>query len=312
MEKHSEIYVAGHNGMVGRAIVRELLNHGYTSIITKSLQELDLTRQTDVEDFFKNEKPEYVFVAAAVVGGILANNTQQARFLLENMQIQNNLIGCAYKYKVKKLLFLGSSCIYPAKATQPIDEKLILSGPLELTNEGYAIAKIAGIKLCEYLHLQQNANFISLMPCNLFGYYDNFDLQTSHFLPALIRKFYDAKTNNDPTVIVWGTGKPKRELLFVDDLAKACLYAMDNYNEAQFLNVGYGCDYTIAEYAQKIKNVSGYKGKIIFDTTKPDGMERKLMDSQNIRKLGWEPKVELDDAIKLTYEWYANNHGNKE
>jgi len=304
MNKHSKIYVAGHKGMVGSAIVRELERMGHTNILTRDYPRLDLTKQCDVKSFFNEVKPEYVFVAAAIVGGIMANSTQQAVFLMENLQIQNNVIGCAYESGVEKLLFLGSSCIYPKAAPQPIPEEALLTGPLEPTNEGYAIAKIAGLKLCEYLNKQQGAQFISLMPCNLYGYNDNFDLAGSHFLPALIRKFHEAKRDNAPSVTVWGTGTPLRELMFVEDLARACVFAMNNYHSAEFLNVGYGKDYSIAEYAQMVKDVSGFEGEVVYDTTKPDGMARKLMDSSKIRKLGWLPEVPLDEGIRRTYKWY--------
>jgi len=307
MNKSAKIYVAGHRGMVGSAIVRELELSGFTNIVKKTRQELDLTRQEEVETFFAQERPEYVFLAAATVGGILANANNQARFLLENLQIQCNVIDMAYRHCVKKLLFLGSSCIYPKDAEQPITEKALLTGPLEPTNEGYAIAKIAGLKLCEYNTRQHGADFISLMPCNLYGYNDNFDLDNSHFLPGLIRKFYEAKIKNADTVTVWGTGKVRRELLFVDDLAKACVFAMNNHSGADFLNVGYGEDYTITEYAQMIKEVSGFKGDIVYDTAKPDGMARKIMDSSKIRTLGWKPEVALEKGITLTYRWYADN-----
>jgi GDP-L-fucose synthase len=304
MKKESKIYVAGHNGMVGSAIVRELERQGYNRIVTRDYPALDLIRQKDVEEFFLEERPEYIFVAAAVVGGILANMTRQAQFSLDNLQIQNNIIGNAYRHGVKKLLFLGSSCIYPKEAPQPIPESALLTGLLEPTNEGYALAKIAGLKLCEYYNRQQGAAFISLMPCNLYGYNDNFDLNNSHFLPALIRKFYEAKQSGADSVTVWGTGRVLRELLFVDDLAKACVFTMMNYNEAEFLNVGYGEDFTIAEYAQMVKEVSGFAGEIVFDTSKPDGMYRKLMDSGKLRSLGWKPEVTLEEGIKKTYEWY--------
>ena len=307
MDKNSLIYVAGHRGMVGSAIMRELKHLGFNRIITKTRLELDLCNQAATEDFFKNEKPEYVFFAAATVGGILANMSEQARFLMENLQIQCNIIGNAYRYGTKKLLFLGSSCIYPKEAKQPISESALLAGPLEPTNEGYAIAKIAGLKLCEYYNTQQGANFISLMPCNLYGYNDNFDLQSSHFLPALIRKFYEAKHNNADIITVWGTGKVLRELLFVDDLAKACVFTMNNYSGPDFLNVGYGEDFTIAEYAQMIKDISGFKGEIVYDMEKPDGMKRKIVDSSKIRALGWKPEVSLEEGIALTYNWYVDN-----
>ncbi|MDR2559634.1 MAG: GDP-L-fucose synthase [Oscillospiraceae bacterium] len=305
MDKSAKIFIAGHRGMVGSAIVRVLEKTGYANIIKKTRRELDLTRQKDVEDFFAEEKPDCVFLAAATVGGILANMKNQASFLTENLQIQCNVINSAYLSKVKKLLFLGSSCIFPKEAEQPISESALLTGLLEPTNEGYAIAKIAGLKLCEYYNRQQGADFISLMPCNLYGYNDNFDLENSHFLPALIRKFYEAKKINADAVTVWGTGKVYRELLFVDDLARACVFVMNNYSGADFLNAGYGEDFTIAEYAGMVKKISGFKGDVIYDTSKPDGMFRKIMDSSKLRRLGWKPEVELGEGIKLTYDWYA-------
>jgi GDP-L-fucose synthase len=305
MDKSSKIYIAGHTGMVGSAIVRELRRLGYGNIISKSLSELDLTHQGATEQFFIDEKPDYVYVAAAVVGGIWANMTNQAQFLLKNLQIECNIIDNAYRHKVKKLLFLGSSCIYPKEARQPITESALLTGLLEPTNEGYAIAKIAGLKLCEYYNRQCGADFVSVMPCNLYGFNDNFDLNNSHFLPALIRKFYEAKKNNAETVTVWGTGKVYRELLFVDDLAKACVFIMDNYSSADFLNAGYGEDFTIAEIAEMVKDIAGFEGRIVYDTSKPDGMFRKVMDSGKLRALGWKPEITLKKGIALTYEWYA-------
>jgi len=307
VDKSSKIFVAGHEGMVGSAICRELKAQGYTNLVVKQRNDLDLRDAAAVETFFSGEKVEYVIVAAAVVGGILANMNNQAQFLHENMQIQMSVINSAYRNEVTKLLFLGSSCIFPKEAPQPIAESSLLTGPLEPTNEGYAIAKIAGLKLCEYLNRQNGANFISLMPCNLYGYNDNFDLKTSHFLPALIRKFYEAVRDKSETVSVWGSGNVQRELLFVDDLAKACVFALKNYSGADFLNVGYGEDYTIREYAEMIKKVSGFEGKIVFDTTKPDGMKRKLMNSTKFKALGWKPETRLQDGIKRTYEWYSAN-----
>jgi len=307
MDKNAKIYIAGHRGMVGSSIERELKRQGYVNIVTKSHNDLDLCNQSATNKFFDNEKPEYVFLAAATVGGIVANMTEQARFLIENLQIEYNVIDAAYKHNVKKLLFLGSSCIYPKEAEQPIPESALLTGPLEPTNEGYAIAKIAGLKMCEYLYKQQNVDFISLMPCNLYGYNDNFDLYQSHMLPALIRKFHEAKINNAPTVTVWGTGKVYRELLFVDDLAKACVFVMNNYSGADFLNVGYGADYLISDIAEIIKNVVGYDGNIIYDTSKPDGMYRKIINSKKINDLGWKPETSLQEGIKLTYDWYVEN-----
>ena len=310
MEKNDKIYVAGHRGMVGSAIVRELRRREFLNIIEKTGSELDLRNQADTDSFFRDEKPEYVFMAAARVGGILANISDQAKFLMENLQIGCNVIDSAFKHGVKKLLFLGSSCIYPKETEQPISENSLLTGSLEPTNEGYAIAKIAGLKLCEYYNKQYGAGFVSVMPCNLYGYNDNFNLHTSHMLPALIRKFHEGKLNNAKTVTVWGTGKVYRELLFVDDLAKACVFVMNNYSGADFLNVGYGEDFTVTEIANMLKRISGFEGDIIYDTTKPDGMFRKIMDSGRIRELGWKPEVSLYDGIKLTYDWYANNIDN--
>jgi len=307
MNTNGKINIAGHNGMVGSALVRQLLAAGYSNIVTRSHSELDLTRQSDVEAFFEKEKPEYVFLAAARVGGIFANMNHQARFLLENLQIECNVIDCAYRHGVKKMLFLGSSCIFPKEAKQPISESAMLTGSLESTNEGYAIAKIAGLKLCEFLNRQNGVEFVSVMPCNLYGYNDNFDLESSHMLPALIRKFHEAKVKKESAVTVWGTGKVYRELLFVDDLARACVFVMNNYSGADFLNVGYGEDNTITEIAQMVKDVTGFQGEIVYDTSKPDGMFRKIVDSSRIRELGWKPDVMLREGIALTYDWYLEN-----
>ena len=307
MNKNGKIYIAGHNGMVGSALVRQLLADGYANIVTRSHSELDLTKQSDVEDFFKKEKPEYVFLAAARVGGIFANMSHQARFLLENLQIECNVIDCAYRHGVKKLLFLGSSCIFPKEAKQPISESAMLTGALEPTNEGYAIAKIAGLKLCEFLNKQNGAEFVSVVPCNIYGYNDNFDLESSHMLPALIRKFHEAKVNKESAVTVWGTGKVYRELLFVDDMASACMFVINNYSGADFLNVGYGEDHSVADIAHMVKDATGFQGDIVYDTSKPDGMFRKIVDSSRIRALGWKPEVALRDGIALTYDWYLKN-----
>lgn len=296
-----KIYVAGHRGMVGSSIVRKLDKSGFSNVVTKTSGELDLRNQQSVNDFFENEKPAYVFLAAAKVGGIMANNTYRAEFLYDNLMIETNIIQAAYKNDVKKLLFLGSSCIYPKLAPQPLKEEYLLSGFLESTNEPYAIAKIAGIKLCEYYREQFGCNYISLMPTNLYGLNDNYDLQNSHVLPALIRKFHTAKITNTPTVILWGTGSPKREFLYVDDLANACLHLMEHYNEKQFLNIGTGEDLTIRELAEIIKNIVGYNGKITWDTTKPDGTPRKLMDVSKAHSLGWKHEVSLEEGIKKTY-----------
>ncbi|MEO8862470.1 MAG: GDP-L-fucose synthase [Ginsengibacter sp.] len=301
MNKKDKIYVAGHRGMVGSAIVRKLNEEGFSNIITKSSSELDLRNQQEVKDFFENEKPAYVFLAAAKVGGIMANNTYKAEFLYDNLLIESNIIDAAYKNDVKKLLFLGSSCIYPKLAPQPLKEEYLLSGYLEATNEPYAIAKIAGIKLCEYYREQFGCNYISVMPTNLYGPNDNYDLQNSHVLPALIRKFHTAKINGDPSVTVWGSGSPKREFLYVDDLANACYYLMLNYDERQFLNIGTGEDLTIFELAELIKKITGFEGEIIWDKTKPDGTPRKLMDVGKAHSLGWKHQINLEEGIKKTY-----------
>jgi len=307
MEKTSKIYVAGHTGMVGSAILRRLQKEGYNNIITRTSKELDLRRQKDVEEFFEAEKPEYVFLAAAKVGGILANNTYRAEFLYDNLMIQSNVIHAAYKYKVKKLLFLGSSCIYPKFAPQPMKEEYLLSGYLEPTNEPYAIAKIAGIKMCEAYRYQYGCNFISAMPTNLYGPNDNYDLNNSHVLPALIRKFHEAKINNAPNVVVWGTGKPRRELMHVDDLADACLFLMLHYNDSKFVNVGTGKDISIAELAELVKKIVGYNGEIVYDTSKPDGTPRKLLDLTYLHSLGWKHKIELEEGIRSTYQYFLEH-----
>ena len=301
MNKKDKIYVAGHRGMVGSAIVRKLNEEGFSNIVTKSSSELDLRNQREVKDFFENEKPAYVFLAAAKVGGIMANNTYKAEFLYDNLLIETNIIDAAYKNDVTKLLFLGSSCIYPKLAPQPLKEEYLLSGYLEATNEPYAIAKIAGIKLCEYYREQFGCNYISVMPTNLYGPNDNYDLQNSHVLPALLRKFHTAKINGDPSVTVWGSGSPKREFLYVDDLANACYYLMLNYDEKQFLNIGTGEDLTILELAELIKKITGFEGEIIWDNTKPDGTPRKLMDVSKAHSLGWKHEINLEEGIKKTY-----------
>ena len=301
MNTVDKIYVAGHRGMVGSAIVRKLTKEGFSNIVTKTSSELDLRNQQDVNDFFEKEKPEYVFLAAAKVGGIMANNTYKAEFLYDNLMIESNIIHAAYKNEVAKLLFLGSSCIYPKLAPQPLQEESLLSGLLEPTNEAYAIAKIAGIKLCEYYREQYGCNYISAMPTNLYGPNDNYDLQNSHVLPALIRKFHTAKASSAPFVTLWGSGSPKREFLHVDDLANACFHFMQNYNEKQFLNIGTGEDLAIQELAELIKNIVGYRGDIIWDSNKPDGTPRKLMDVSKAHSLGWVHEISLQDGIKRTY-----------
>lgn len=302
MKKDSKIFVAGHRGMVGSAIVRNLTQQGFLNLVLKTSLELDLRNQQQVNDFFSSEKPEYVFLAAAKVGGIHANNVYRAEFLYDNLAIELNVIHASYQNKVKKLLFLGSSCIYPKLAPQPLKEEYLLSGFLESTNEPYAIAKIAGIKLCESYRRQYGCNFISAMPTNLYGPNDNYDLENSHVLPALIRKFHEAKINQQPEVEVWGSGKPLREFLHVDDLAEACFFLMNNYNETNFINIGFGDDVSIKELAEIVKQTTGYNGKIIFNTSRPDGTPRKLMDSSRINNLGWKPKIKLADGITFAYQ----------
>lgn len=304
MEKDAKIYVAGHRGMVGSAIVRNLEAKGFINIIGKTSEDLNLIRQTDVENFFKEERPEYVFLAAAKVGGIHANNTYPAEFLYNNLMIEANIIHSAYKYGVKKLLFLGSSCIYPKMAPQPIKEEYLLTGPLEPTNEAYAIAKISGIELCKFYRTQYDCDFISAMPTNLYGINDNFDLETSHVMPALIRKFHEAKINNDKEVVMWGTGKPKREFLYVDDLADACVHLMKNYSGELHINIGTGEDIEIGELANIVKDIVGYKGRIVNDLSKPDGTPRKVLEVEKLNKLGWKHKVDLISGIENVYEWY--------
>ena len=301
MNTADKIYVAGHRGMVGSAIVRKLNKEGFVNIVTRTSADLDLRNQQGVNDFFEEEKPQFVFLAAAKVGGIMANNTYKAEFLYDNLMIEANIIQAAYKNDVEKLLFLGSSCIYPKLAPQPLQEESLLSGLLEPTNEAYAIAKIAGIKLCEYYREQYGCNYISGMPTNLYGPNDNYDLQNSHVLPALIRKFHTAKTSSAPTVTLWGSGSPKREFLHVDDLANACFHLMQSYNEKQFLNVGTGEDLTIRELAELTKKIVGYAGDIVWDSSKPDGTPRKLMDVSKVHSLGWVHEISLEDGIKRTY-----------
>tara|TARA_B110000967_G_C18886425_1_gene564269 strand:+ start:723 stop:1652 length:930 start_codon:yes stop_codon:yes gene_type:complete len=304
MKLESKIYVAGHNGMVGSSIVRALKEKGFTNIITARSKEVDLRNQNQVNDFFTKHKPEFVFLAAAKVGGIQANNTYKADFLFDNLMIQNNVIHYSYVHKVTKLLFLGSSCIYPKFAPQPIKESSLLTGELEPTNEPYAIAKITGIKLCDSYRDQYGCNFISAMPTNLYGPNDNYDLKNSHVLPALLRKFHEAKENNTKEVIVWGTGSPMREFLYVDDLAKSCLFLMQNFDGAGWINVGTGKDITIKNLALLIKKIVGFEGELTFDTSKPDGTPKKQLDVSKINNLGWEAKIELEDGIKKAYSSY--------
>jgi GDP-L-fucose synthase len=302
MNKSAPIFVSGHRGLVGGAIWRALEGEGFTNLIGKSRTELDLLNQEAVERFYVSAKPQIVFVAAAKVGGIHANTVEPASFLYENLSIQNNLIHGAYRTGVKKLLFLGSSCIYPKHSPQPMREEYLLTGPLEPTNEWYAIAKIAGIKMCQAYRRQYGCDFISAMPTNMYGPNDNFDLESSHVVPALLRKFHEAKLSNQPAVTCWGTGSPRREFLYSDDLARACVFLMQNYSEEQFINVGSGNDITIKELAELIKSIVGFKGEIRWDPSKPDGSPRKLMDSSRIRSLGWKPQVTLENGLRLAYD----------
>ncbi len=310
MNKANKIYIAGHRGMVGSAIHRKLDQEGYTTILTRTSKELDLRNQQAVQSFFHEEQPEFIYLAAAKVGGILANNTYRAEFLYDNLMIVSNVIHAAYQSNIKKLLFLGSSCIYPKLAEQPLKESSLLAGKLEPTNEPYAIAKIAGIKLCETYRSQYGCNFISVMPTNLYGPNDNYDLKNSHVLPALLRKFIEAKRTNAPYVELWGTGKPLREFLHVDDLADACYFLMENYNSPEIVNIGVGQDVSILELAQKIKNTVGYTGSIKLDTSKPDGTPRKLMDISKLQSLGWKAKIPLDEGIKMVYNEIKNKTWN--
>jgi len=308
MNKSSLIYIAGHRGLVGSAILKKLESEGYTNLVVKTSIELDLTRQAEVEAFFQKEKPEYVFLAAAKVGGILVNNTYPADFIYDNIMIQTNIIHASYQTNVRKLLFLGSSCIYPKQAPQPMREEYLLTGVLEPTNEPYAIAKIAGIKMCQSYNRQYATNFISVMPTNLYGPFDNFDLETSHVLPALIRKFHEAKVAAHPgPVVLWGTGTPKREFLYIEDLADACVFLMKRYDSSEIVNIGVGEDISIAELAALIGQIAGYEGGIIYDTSKPDGTPRKLLDVSRLHSLGWKAKTGLREGIARTYEWYARH-----
>ncbi len=310
MDRHSKIYIAGHRGMVGSALLRKLKTEGYDNFILRTSAELDLKNQQAVADFFAEQKPDYVFMAAAKVGGILANNSFRAEFLYDNLMMQNNVIHSAYVNKVKKLLFLGSSCIYPKLAPQPLKEEYLLSGFLESTNEPYAIAKIAGIKMCDAYRSQYGCNFISVMPTNLYGPNDNYDLNTSHVMPALIRKIHEAKMNNAPAVTIWGTGKPKREFLHADDLAEACLFLMENYNDEGLVNIGTGEDLEIGELALLIKDIIGFNGTIEHDLSKPDGTPRKLMDVSKLHKLGWKYSIDLTEGLRRVYREFAQTYAN--
>lgn len=308
--KEAKIYIAGHNGMVGSAIWRQLETQGYTNLIGKSSKELDLRDQNAVNDFFEIEKPSVVIDAAARVGGILANNTYPYQFLMENMQIQNNLIQASLKTEVNKFIFLGSSCIYPKLAPQPLKEEYLLTGSLEPTNDAYALAKITGIKACEAIRKQFGKDYVSLMPTNLYGTHDNFDLKTSHVLPAMIRKFHDAKMNNNATVTLWGSGTPLREFLFVDDMAASVIFALENVLPEYLYNVGTGTDLTIKELAETIQKIVGHEGTVEWDATKPDGTPRKLMDISKMHDLGWKHQVELEEGIQRTYDWFLQNQEN--
>lgn len=311
MEKNAKIYVAGHRGLVGSAIVRNLKEKGYNNIILRTHNELDLIRQIEVEEFFEQERPDYVFLAAAKVGGIIANNTYPAEFIYNNIMIETNVIHSSYKFKVKKLLFLGSSCIYPKFAEQPIKEEYLLTGALEPSNEAYAISKITGIELCKFYRRQYSCDFISAMPTNLYGINDNFNLETSHVMPALIRKIHEAKIIGDKQVIMWGTGKPKREFLYVEDCADACVHLMNNYSNEIHVNVGTGEDLEIGELGRIIKKIVGYEGEIVNDTSKPDGTPRKLLNIELLASSGWKYKVELEEGIRRVYEWFKMKYYSK-
>ncbi len=307
MKKTDKIYVAGHRGLVGSAIVRGLEAKGYTNVIGKTHKELDLMDQAQVREFFETEKPDVVVLAAAKVGGINANNTAPADFAYENLQIQCNVIESCHRFKVKKLLFLGSTCIYPKMAPQPIVEDSLLTGPLEETNEAYAIAKIAGLEMCKFFMRQYGDNFISCMPTNLYGPYDNYDLQGSHVMPAMIRKFHEAKVNRVPTVELWGTGTPLREFLYVDDMADACIYLLENYDGEQHVNIGTGKEVTIKQLAETVQKAVGYEGEIVWNTDMPDGTPRKLTDVSKLHGLGWTHKVDLEEGVELAYKWFREN-----
>lgn len=307
IEKNDKIYVAGHRGLVGSAIVRSLRRSGYTNIVGRTHNELDLTNQASVKAFFEKERPDVVVLAAAKVGGINANQTEPAEFAYVNMQIQCNVIKCSHDYRVKKLLFLGSTCIYPKMAPQPIPENALLTGPLETTNEAYAIAKISGLEMCKFYKMQYGDDFISCMPTNLYGPYDNYDLNGSHVMPAMIRKFHEAKINNYPTVELWGTGTPLREFLYSDDMADACVYLLEHYDGLQHVNIGTGKEVTIKYLAETVKSTVGYEGEIIWNTDMPDGTPRKLTNVDKLHSIGWTHKVELEEGVKLAYNWFRDN-----
>ncbi|MBL93364.1 MAG: GDP-fucose synthetase [Myxococcales bacterium] len=307
MEKNSKIYVAGHRGLVGSALVRNLRARGYENLVLKTRPELNLVRQKEVEDFFAAERPDYVFLAAARVGGIHANNTYRADFIRDNLLIQTNVIDAAYRAEVKRLMFLGSSCIYPKGCPQPMKEEYLLTGPLEPTNEPYAVAKIAGINMCDSYNRQYGTNYVSVMPTNLYGPEDNFDLENSHVLPALIRKFHEAKINGAPSVEIWGSGQPRREFLYVDDMADACLFVMEQEGFQEMVNIGTGTDVTILELAQAIQEVVGFDGELTFDASKPDGVMKKLQDVSRLTSLGWTAPTDLKTGLALSYDWYLEN-----
>ena len=311
MEKTARIYLAGHDGLVGSAIKRRLAQDGYEQIIIKSHKELDLRRQEETEVFFARETPEYVFLAAAKVGGIVANNTYPAEFIYDNLMIEANITAAAHRTRVKKLLFLGSSCIYPKFAPQPMTEDCLLTGILEPTNEPYAIAKIAGIKMCQAYRRQYGSNFISVMPTNLYGPGDNFDLESSHVVPAMLRKFHEAKTRGDRSVSLWGTGAPRREFLHVDDLADACVFLMNRYDEPEIINIGVGKDISIKELGELIRKIVGFQGEIVWDTGKPDGTPRKLLDVGHLSRLGWQARIDLEAGLAETYRWYCENRSDQ-
>jgi GDP-L-fucose synthase len=308
MNKSDKIFIAGHNGLVGKAIVRTLKANGFDNLLFQSSKELDLRNQFAVHAFFEQHHPDYVFMAAAKVGGILANSTYPADFFYDNSMIQNNVIHAAYQNRVKKMLFLGSSCIYPKHAQQPIEESALLSGYLEPTNDAYALAKIGGIRMCRAYHEQYGCNFISAMPTNLYGPGDHYDLQNSHVLPALLRKFHEAKMNKSPEVVIWGTGQPRREFLHVDDAAQACLFLMENYEQPDIINIGSGIDHTIEEMARLIQRITGYNGQLVFDTSKPDGMMKKQLNVQKINRLGWKASIDLESGLSETYADFCRNY----
>lgn len=310
MKRDAKIYVAGHTGLIGSAIVRELMKQGYQNLCVASHNELDLRRQKETEDFLKREKPEYVFMAAATVGGVFANDMLTGRFLYDNLAISMNVIHAAYKFGVKKLLYMGSGCIYPKFAEQPVKEESLLSGEFEKTNEAYAIAKLSGLKMCEYYNKQYGTNFISCMPCNAYGPGDNFDLGSSHVVPALIRKVHEAKQQNDVSVIIWGTGSPIREFIYSDDIAAASIFLMEHYSGDTCINIGTGTEYTVKELTEIICNVVGFQGKIVNDLTKPDGMPRRLLDSSKLFAMGWRPSVDFSEGIRRTYQDYLENEKN--